>query len=169
MAFQQGYLPVVVQFRGSSGVKLTSPMTYSSGQWSDVVESIDYIHNEYCREINRSIFAIGFSLGGNWLSLALGRSKHLSSILEAAACIQPPLNLNHSLENMKNCCWGMLNWNIGRKYKKLLNENLDYLYPVYKQKYKIDLKHFVKNLRGVNQFEEELNWKVHKHKDFKSY
>lgn len=140
VAYESGYHPVLVQFRGSSGVKLTSPMTYSSGQWTDVVESIDYIHREYCREINRSIYAIGFSLGGNWLSLALGRSKHLNSILEAATCIQPPLNICYALENIKKTWWGLVNWNMGKKYKRLLQENLQYLYPVYRQKYRIDLK-----------------------------
>lgn len=53
LAFNQGYQPVLVQFRGASGVKLTSPQTYGCGQWLDVEESVSYIYDEYCKEINR--------------------------------------------------------------------------------------------------------------------
>lgn len=52
-AYSEGYQPVLVQFRGASGVKLTSPKTYGCGQWLDVEESVSYIYDEYCREINR--------------------------------------------------------------------------------------------------------------------
>ena len=58
---------------------------------------------------------------------------------------------------------GLMNWVVGLRYKQLLRKNLDYLYPVYKQKYGIDLRKFIYNLKGLHQFEEELNWKVHNH------
>jgi len=33
------------------------------------------------------LFAIGFSLGGNWLALALGKTQLLNNKITAAACI----------------------------------------------------------------------------------
>ena len=74
-AYDRGYQPVVIQYRGASGMQLTSPMTYGCGQHTDVNESIEYIYQEYCSEIDRKIFALGFSLGGNWLGMGLAKHK----------------------------------------------------------------------------------------------
>jgi predicted alpha/beta-fold hydrolase len=93
---------------------------------------------------------MGFSLGANWLALALGKSKHLSGILEAATCIQPPLQVSKAHENFKLTWYGLVNWRLGKRYKRLLQENFEYLYPAYKQFYDIDLNDFIANLRGVN-------------------
>jgi predicted alpha/beta-fold hydrolase len=88
MAAKAGYQPVLIQYRGSSGIELTSPMTYGCGQYQDVTEAIDYIHEEYCVEIDRKIFALGFSMGGNWLGMALCKNKHsFSDKIVAAACM----------------------------------------------------------------------------------
>ena len=43
-AANQGYLCVIIQQRGASGIELTSPMTYGIGQYWDVTEAIDHIH-----------------------------------------------------------------------------------------------------------------------------
>lgn len=75
-AWEIGYHPVVIQYRGVSGIELTSPVTYGCGQYDDVIESIEYIYQEYCKEIDRKIFAIGFSLGGNWLGMGLAKHKN---------------------------------------------------------------------------------------------
>lgn len=52
---------------------LTSGMTISSGQWSDVHQVVEYVFNEYCLETKRKLFVVGFSLSGNWVALALGK------------------------------------------------------------------------------------------------
>lgn len=131
-AFEQGYQPVLVQFRGASGVKLTSPKTYGCGQWQDVEETISYIHAEYCKDISRQLFTIGFSLGGNWVALALGKSKKLNSMITASACIESPLIIPKALHNLKTCWNGAINWNLGRRYKTQFKHNEEYLVPAFK-------------------------------------
>jgi len=110
---------------------LTCPSTYGVGQWKDVVETINYIHSEYCRDINKKIFAIGFSLGGNWLALALGKTPELNSIISAASCIQPPIDVPRSFENIRKTWFGLVNWSLAQRYKAILKANIDYLAPVY--------------------------------------
>ena len=149
-AFNLGYQPVLVQFRGASGVKLTSPKTGGCGQWWDVEEAVSYIYDEYCKEINRQMFAIGFSLGGNWLALALGKSKKLNSIIEASACIESPLVVSKAMHNLKYCWNMMINWNLGQRYREQFLLNQDYLAPSYMQNYGIDLKEFIKGLNYVS-------------------
>ena len=47
-AYRQGYLPVLVQHRGESGLKIASERTIGCGFWADAVETITYIHSAYC-------------------------------------------------------------------------------------------------------------------------
>lgn len=163
-----GYQPVLIQYRGSSGVELTSPMTYGCGQYQDVNEAIEYIFDEYCREIDRKIYAIGFSMGGNWLGMALGKGK-ISDKIVAAACMQSPIKMRESFLNMKSCWNGFINWGLGKRYKKIFETNLDYLTPIYKQLYDINLSELLSNLSGVAEIEERLNWKVCNAKSFDDY
>lgn len=122
-AFDMGYQPVLVQFRGASGVKLTSPLTYGCGQWWDVEESVSYIYDEYCKDIKRQIFAIGFSLGGNWLALALGKSEKLNSMISASSCVESPLVVSKAMNNLKHCWGGAINRNLGRRYHAQFTHN----------------------------------------------
>lgn len=168
-AFNLGYQPVLIQFRGASGVKLTSPKTYGCGQWQDVDETVSYIYDEYCKDIKRQIFAIGFSLGGNWLALGLGKSERLNKMITASACIESPLVIPNAFKNLKECWNGAINWNLGQRYRAQFKHNEEYLAGHFKQEYNIDLKKFVKTLNGANQVEEEINWKMYGQKNFDSY
>lgn len=47
-AQNSGFKCVVVNFRGASGVKLTSGMMYWINNWRDLQEPIEYIHRRYC-------------------------------------------------------------------------------------------------------------------------
>lgn len=49
---------------------------------------------------------------------------------------------------------------LGIRFAKVINANIEYLQPVYKQLYNFDMKHFIKNLKGVMQFEDDLNWRL---------
>jgi predicted alpha/beta-fold hydrolase len=50
-----------------------------------------------------------------------------------------------------------------------LETNRDYLTPIYKKLYKIDLADLLTNMRGVAEIEEKLNWKVCQAKSFDEY
>lgn len=39
---------MVINFRGTSGMPLTSPKLYWMSTWQDLKEPIDYIHDKYC-------------------------------------------------------------------------------------------------------------------------
>mmetsp|Transcript_17731 Transcript_17731/g.30013 ORF Transcript_17731/g.30013 Transcript_17731/m.30013 type:complete len:340 (+) Transcript_17731:555-1574(+) len=169
-AWKMGYQPVLVQYRGASGIELSSPKTYGCGEYPDVTEAIDYIFEQYCREIDRKIFALGFSMGGNWLGMALGKNMdNFQSKITAAACMQSPIKMRNSFLNMKFAWGGMINWNLGKRYQKVFRENLDYLQPTYLQKYSVDLRDLVENLSGVHEFEEKLNWKLCNQSSFDEY
>lgn len=47
-ATNAGYKCVVVNFRGTSGVPLTSPYIYWFNTWQDIQEPIEYIKAKYC-------------------------------------------------------------------------------------------------------------------------
>ena len=97
----QGYHPVLLQYRGQSGIQMTSPLLYGCGQYEDVIQAVNYIHDEYCREIDRKIFCAGFSMGGNWLGMALCKDKRgLVDKVVATACIQCPSKVKESYENL---------------------------------------------------------------------
>jgi len=77
-----------VHYRGAAGIELSSPKTYGCGEYPDVTEAINYIFEEYCREIDRKIFIMGFSMGGNWVGMALGKDiENFSDKIVAAACL----------------------------------------------------------------------------------
>ena len=51
-ASQAGFKCVVINFRGASGVNLTSGMIYWLNSWRDIKEPIDYIFDNYCNSIS---------------------------------------------------------------------------------------------------------------------
>jgi len=143
-------------------------MTYGCGQYQDVNEAIDYIFEEYCQEIDRKIYAMGFSMGGNWLGMALGKG-HISDKIVAAACMQSPTKMRQSFLNLRGVWNGFINWGLGKRYKSIFDTNMDYLNPIYKELYNIDLVKLLNNMSGVADVEEQLNWKVCKTKSFDDY
>jgi len=112
----RGYHPVLLQYRGMSGIKFTSPLLYGCGQYQDVIQAINHIHEEYCKEIDRKIFAAGFSLGGNWLGMALCKDKRgLSDKITASCCMECPTKVSASYKNMKAAWGGFINWALGKR------------------------------------------------------
>ena len=47
-ATENGFKCVVINYRGTSGVRLTSSKFYSSASWKDFKEPLDYIYSKYC-------------------------------------------------------------------------------------------------------------------------
>lgn len=107
-----------MQYRGYSDIKLTSPMTMGCGQWKDVYEVVSYIYNEYCRATNRKLFVMGFSLGGNWVALALAKkSEEMKKMVTACVCLQPPHWVREAYHNLQRVWHGAINAGLGHKFK----------------------------------------------------
>lgn len=54
-------------------------------------------------------------------------------MITAVCCVQPPIRMSLAFENFKVAWGGLINWHIGRKFKKdILNPNLNFLQGLYK-------------------------------------
>jgi predicted alpha/beta-fold hydrolase len=70
-ATSHGFKCVIVNFRGASGVKMTSPMFYGAALWEDFKEPVDYIHSKYCKKQGVNLYGFGVSLGAAMVNLYL--------------------------------------------------------------------------------------------------
>ncbi|MGR5140788.1 hydrolase [Photobacterium sp. DNB23_23_1] len=88
-AKQQGWLSVMMHFRGCSGEVNRKPRSYHSGETSDARFFIQWLRQQLPTQ---PFFAVGVSLGGNMLVNYLAESGARSEIT-AAQVISPPLDL----------------------------------------------------------------------------
>lgn len=102
------------------------------------------------------------------MGMALGKGQ-ISDKIVAAVCMQSPTKMRQSFLNMKRAWNGIINWGLGKRYKKIFDANMDYLTPIYKKLYNVDLADLLSNMEGVADVEEKLNWKVCKTENFDDY
>lgn len=88
-ARQQGWLGVMMHFRGCSGEVNRQPRSYHSGETSDATFFIRHLRERFPRN---PLLAVGVSLGGNMLVNYLAETGEASE-LTAAQVISPPLDL----------------------------------------------------------------------------
>ncbi|MEC6824806.1 hydrolase [Photobacterium piscicola] len=88
-AKQQGWLGVMMHFRGCSGELNRHPQSYHSGDIKDVRFFIQWLRQQFPQ---RPFMAVGVSLGGNVLINYLANYRDNSELI-AAQAISPPLNL----------------------------------------------------------------------------
>ena len=88
-AKQQGWLGVMMHFRGCSGELNRHPQSYHSGDIKDVRFFIQWLRQQFPQ---RPLMAVGVSLGGNVLINYLANYPDNSELI-AAQAISPPLNL----------------------------------------------------------------------------
>lgn len=86
---QQGWVGVLMHFRGCGKKPNRKAQTYHSGQTADVTEFVQHLKQQYP---DHPLFAVGFSLGGNVLAKYLGEKQQ--SGLEGAVVISAPLDLS---------------------------------------------------------------------------
>jgi predicted alpha/beta-fold hydrolase len=87
---QDGWISVLMHFRGCSGVPNRLPRYYHSGETQDARHFLDYVATRY-PDLPR--VAVGYSLGGNMLLKLLGESGSQLPI-SAAVAISAPMNLS---------------------------------------------------------------------------
>ncbi|PSV56298.1 hydrolase [Photobacterium sp. GB-3] len=88
-AKQQGWLGVMMHFRGCSGELNRQPRGYHSGEVSDARFFITWLREQFPL---RPFIAVGVSLGGNMLINYLAKYGDDSDLV-AAQAVSPPLNL----------------------------------------------------------------------------
>lgn len=84
-----GWRPLVMHFRGCSGVHNRLPRSYHSGETGDLGYVVDYLRQH---EYPPALTAVGFSLGGNVLLKYLGERGDASG-LDAACAVSVPFDL----------------------------------------------------------------------------
>ena len=93
---QQGFIAVLMHFRGCNGVANRLPRAYHSGDTADLAYLIAQIQLRYP---GRELAAIGFSLGGNVLVKYCGE-QGAQCALKAAVAVSAPLALAPSAERI---------------------------------------------------------------------
>jgi predicted alpha/beta-fold hydrolase len=117
--FQQlGMRCVAVNFRSCSGTMNKHLISYHSGATDDIHTILHHFANQFK---NSSLFALGFSLGGNALLKYLGDGlKQLPTQLKAACCISVPIDLAGSSMQLSK----FTNQLYMRQFLKSLNEKM---------------------------------------------
>lgn len=93
---QQGFVAVLMHFRGCNGVANRLPRAYHSGDTADLAYLIAQLHLRYP---GRELAAIGFSLGGNVLVKYCGE-QGMGCLLKAAVAVSAPLALAPSAKRI---------------------------------------------------------------------
>ena len=145
---------VIMHFRGCSGKTNRLARSYHSGETGDARAWIESLVKRYP---NSSLFAIGYSMGGNMLLKLLGEWGE-SSPLKGAASISAPILLSNSAET--------INRGFARIYQKHL---LKHLRASLLEKYRdhpmyslIGLhKNDVKNIDSIYAFDDVYTAKIH--------
>lgn len=94
---QHEWQGLVMHFRGCSGEPNRLPRSYHSGDTADLAELLIELKK---RKPDTSIYAVGFSLGGNALLKYLGESLE-RSLLSAAVAVCVPMVLSECAERLE--------------------------------------------------------------------
>ena len=86
---KKGFASVLMHFRGCSGKPNLLPRSYHSGDTADAKAWIDYLNVKYDRS---SLYAVGYSIGGNVLLKYLGEEKE-NTPLKSAVSVSAPMDL----------------------------------------------------------------------------
>ena len=112
----KGYFAVLMHFRACSNTINTQARLYHAGDTYDAKFVIAHLQKRFP---NRTIMAVGFSLGGNVLLKLLGEEKQ-SSQLKAAVAVSVPMRLDYCANRMNQGFSKLYQWNLIRSLKHTL-------------------------------------------------
>lgn len=141
----RGLRPVVIHFRGASGVPNRLARTYHAGETDDPREALARIGERYPEA---RILAAGFSLGGNVLLKLLGESGASVPIARAAA-VSVPLDLAACAQRLQTGLSRIYDLYLLGDLKARLRERLPEVEPVLGH---VDFK----TLTSVEAFDEHV-------------
>jgi predicted alpha/beta-fold hydrolase len=126
-AMENRYKCVIINFRGYSGVKLTSGKVFCSGLWEDYKEPVDFIFDKYCSgkegTNKRRIYGYGVSLGAAVLTLYLV-SEGDKSPLSGAILYANPFNVRKNIPYLRNSFYGIYSIGMVSYYYSIVNDQL---------------------------------------------
>jgi predicted alpha/beta-fold hydrolase len=94
---------VYLQYRGQSGIPVTSNKLYSAASWLDIKEVVEHLHSTHFSE--RSMYIYGVSLGGSLIAKYLVEDAQNTPI-KGAAFYGAPLNLTEDNAHFENSLYG---------------------------------------------------------------
>lgn len=121
--FDSGIPAVLMHFRGCSGEPNRTRGSYHSGHTTDIKFIIDTLAHRFSQ---RSLAAIGFSLGGNALLKYL--ATHPATPLRYSVSVSPPLVLEEGAKRMSKGFSRLYQWALIRQMKRAIR-NKDKRYP----------------------------------------
>lgn len=149
---QQGWIAVLMHFRGCSGRPNRQARAYHSGETDDARLTLEHV-KRLCP--NRPIIAAGVSLGGNMLTNYLARFNH-DPIVSAATIISAPLDLAACSERIEQ--------GASRVYRRYLMDSLkrNALLKIHLLKPLLGIeKNDIKQLRRLSDFDELITAPLH--------
>jgi predicted alpha/beta-fold hydrolase len=118
-ATENGFKCVVVNFRGTADLELTSSKLYNAAGWQDLKEPFDYLYDKYCAGNNgyksRRIYAYGCSLGGGILNLYLIKEKEKPK-LSGAIVLCASFDIRGNWPHFTTSGYGFYNTAMGFNY-----------------------------------------------------
>ena len=150
----QGYLVVLMHFRGCGGEQNLLPRAYHSGETEDAWYFLNWLEQRYP---DLSKVAMGFSLGANMLLKLLGERPQ-QTVLRAAIAISPPFRLEQ--------CALSINHGFSRFYQSYLLKSM--VNGLLKKMQSIDYAGLlkingagVKALKNFREFDEHVTATLH--------
>ncbi|KAB8312341.1 hydrolase [Erwinia endophytica] len=157
---QRGWLGVVMHFRGCSGEPNRLTRIYHSGETGDAAFFLQWLRDEWG---TAPTAAVGFSLGGNMLSVLLGEQGN-NCLLDAGVVVSAPLMLEP--------CSAKLEQGFSRLYQRyLLNQlkqNARRKLLVWPGTLPVDLAQ-LKKLKRLRDFDDAITAKAHGFLDATDY
>lgn len=117
----KGFDAVLMHFRNCSRHANRLPRAYHSGETSDLGFLIKTLKQRF---VDRPLYAVGFSLGGNVLAKYLGEQQALSG-LQGAAVISAPHHLSSSCQVIRKSCFGLYQKYLLDRMKRSFSRKLD--------------------------------------------
>jgi predicted alpha/beta-fold hydrolase len=150
----QGYLVVLMHFRGCGGEQNLLPRAYHSGETEDAWYFLNWLNQQYP---TLKKVAIGYSLGANMLLKLLGEQVQ-QKFLQAAVAISPPFRLEQ--------CAASIDQGFSRLYqsyllKSMVNNLLKKMRTIdYEDRLSITQDE-VKKLKNFREFDENVTAPIH--------
>ncbi|SUB81114.1 putative hydrolase [Pragia fontium] len=157
---KNGWLAVVMHFRGCSGEPNRSPRAYHSGETGDSRFFLNWLHQTLGPAPTA---AVGYSLGGNMLGCYLAEAGE-NTLLQAAVIVSAPLMLGP--------CSYRLEQGLSRVYNRYLLNELKHSTQRKLDRYPdiMPLPNFsLKNIHSIREFDNTLTAPLHGFKNADDY
>ena len=151
-ARKQGWLGVVMHFRGCSGVPNRMKRIYHSGETEDGSYFLNWLSTRYGKAPTA---AVGFSLGGNMLACLMAK-QGADCTLQAGVVVSAPLMLEHCSKHIEK--------GFSRVYQhyllNLLKKNAARKLRSYPGTLPVDMRQ-LKGVRRLREFDDLITSKIH--------